>query len=53
MVVVDNARGLIGRAADIVVTSVIQTTAGKMFFGRLSGAEPAATKEAARSDQIG
>ncbi len=53
MVVVDNARGLIGRTADIVITSVIQTTAGKMFFGRLSGAEPSVPKEAARSDQIG
>ena len=39
MVVVDNARSLIGRSVEIVVTSVIQTTAGKMFFGRLSGAD--------------
>jgi uncharacterized protein YacL len=39
MVVVDNARSLIGRTVDIVVTSVIQTTAGKMFFGKLSGAD--------------
>ena len=36
MVVVDNARRLIGRNADIAVTSVLQTTAGKMIFGRLS-----------------
>src|SRR3989440_1450945 len=35
MVVVDNARRLIGRNADISVTSVLQTTAGKMIFGRL------------------
>ncbi|HEX8748081.1 MAG TPA: PIN domain-containing protein [Pyrinomonadaceae bacterium] len=35
MVVVDNARKLIGRNADIAVTSVLQTTAGKMIFGRL------------------
>ncbi len=34
MVVVDNARRLIGRTIDIVVTSVLQTTAGKMIFGR-------------------
>ena len=34
MVVVDNARRLIGRNADISVTSVLQTTAGKMIFGR-------------------
>jgi len=36
MVVVDNARKMIGKNADISVTSVLQTTAGKMIFGRLS-----------------
>ena len=36
MVVVDNARRLIGRNADVSVTSVLQTTAGKMIFGRIS-----------------
>ncbi len=35
MVVVDGARRMIGKSADIVVTSVHQTTAGKMIFGRL------------------
>lgn len=35
MVVVDEARRLIGKTADIAVTSVLQTTAGKMIFGRL------------------
>ncbi|MBX3299935.1 MAG: TRAM domain-containing protein [Acidobacteria bacterium] len=35
MVVVDNARRLIGKTADISVTSVLQTTAGKMIFGKL------------------
>jgi hypothetical protein len=35
MVVVDNARRLIGKNTDIAVTSVLQTTAGKMIFGRL------------------
>ena len=34
MVVVDNARRMIGKNIDIVVTSVLQTTAGKMIFGR-------------------
>jgi uncharacterized protein YacL len=33
MVVIDNARRLIGKTADIAVTSVLQTTAGKMIFG--------------------
>src|SRR5256884_5286180 len=48
MVVVDNARRLIGRNADIAVTSVLQTTAGKMIFGRLSE-EPEGTGNGERS----
>ncbi|HXJ11768.1 MAG TPA: PIN domain-containing protein [Candidatus Limnocylindrales bacterium] len=35
MVVVDGARRLINRTVEIVVTSVHQTPAGKMIFGRL------------------
>jgi uncharacterized protein YacL len=34
MVVVDNARKMISKTIDISVTSVLQTTAGKMIFGR-------------------
>lgn len=34
MVVVDNARRHISKTIDISVTSVLQTTAGKMIFGR-------------------
>jgi len=34
MVVVDNARRLISKNIDITVTSVLQTTAGKMIFGK-------------------
>jgi uncharacterized protein YacL len=34
MVVVDNARKMISKTIEIVVTSVLQTTAGKMIFGR-------------------
>jgi len=34
MVVIDNARRMISRTIDISVTSVLQTTAGKMIFGR-------------------
>lgn len=34
MVVVDNARGVIGKTVDITVTSVLQTTAGKMIFSK-------------------
>jgi uncharacterized protein YacL len=46
MVVVDNARKMISRTIEIVVTSVLQTTAGKMIFGRYIEAgmqAPAAT----------
>ena len=41
MVVVDNARKLIGKTIDVVVTSVLQTTAGKMIFGRFIDASTA------------
>ena len=34
MVVVDNARKVIGKTIDVSVTSVLQTTAGKMIFGK-------------------
>ncbi len=34
MVVIDNARKRIGRNLDVVVTSVLQTTAGRMIFSR-------------------
>ena len=43
MVVVDGARRLINKAVDIIVTSVHQTTAGKMIFGRVDD----------RSDAVG
>jgi len=34
MVVVDNAKRMISKTIDITVTSVLQTTAGKMIFGK-------------------
>jgi hypothetical protein len=47
MVVVDNARRMIGKTIATQVTSVLQTTAGKMIFGRFpeeaetaSGSQP-------------
>jgi uncharacterized protein YacL len=44
MVVVDNARRMIGKTIEIVVTSVLQTTAGKMIFGRyIEAAAPSAS----------
>jgi uncharacterized protein YacL len=49
MVVVDNARKMIGKNVDISVTSVLQTTAGKMIFGKFDerGAARAEAKAAA------
>lgn len=62
MVVVDGARRLINKSVDVIVTSVHQTTAGKMIFGRLEergeqAAQPlrqnAAAAGAGRSDSSG
>ena len=58
MVVVDGARRFINKNVDMIVTSVHQTTAGKMIFGRMDDrAEPtapvarqAAAAGASRSD---
>ncbi|HVP43828.1 MAG TPA: PIN domain-containing protein [Terriglobales bacterium] len=54
MVVVDNARKMIGKNIDIAVTSVLQTTAGKMIFGKFDerSAATATPREAvpARAD---
>jgi uncharacterized protein YacL len=52
MVVVDNARSKIGRNLDIIVTSVLQTTAGRMIFGRHAeaGAAAAPSGNAERED---
>src|SRR5229473_2044706 len=53
MVVVDGARRMINRSVDVIVTSVHQTTAGKMIFGRLEErAEQAAPalRQAAAAD---
>lgn len=36
MVVVDHAKALVGQTVDVVVTSAIQTAAGKMFFAKLA-----------------
>ena len=40
MVVVDGGRRAINKTVDIIVTSVHQTTAGKMIFGRYDDREP-------------
>jgi uncharacterized protein YacL len=43
MVVVDNAKKMISKTVDISVTSVLQTTAGKMIFGKFDERIHAAT----------
>ncbi len=40
MVVVDNAKKMISKTIDIAVTSVLQTTAGKMIFGKYDDRRP-------------
>jgi uncharacterized protein YacL len=59
MVVVDNARKMIGKTIDISVTSVLQTTAGKMIFGKWderafvrTDARPASVAAAASSSEV-
>jgi len=49
MVVVDGARRLINRTVDILVTSVHQTPAGKMIFGRLDERADSGSVRAAAS----
>jgi uncharacterized protein YacL len=52
MVVVDNARRMIGKTIATQVTSVLQTTAGKMIFGRFpEEAEAAAAAQQNRQDR--
>jgi len=51
MVVVDNARKMISRTIEIVVTSVLQTTAGKMIFGRYIEAGVSAQAAAAAAPE--
>ncbi len=41
MIVVDSARHLIGETVDVLVTSVLQTAAGRMIFAKLKNAERA------------
>lgn len=48
MVVVDGARRMINKTVDITVTSVHQTTAGKMIFGRLDDRGEAPTSRVAQ-----
>src|SRR5262245_1926350 len=51
MVVVDNARKMISKTIDVVVTSVLQTTAGKMIFGRYIDPNVAQQSQASASER--
>ncbi len=56
MVVVDNARSRIGKNLEVVVTSVLQTTAGRMIFGRVAegsqGVAPGGRPDLGDEDQV-
>lgn len=49
MVVVDNARKMISKTIDVAVTSVLQTTAGRMIFGRYTEDRPRIVEQVAQS----
>jgi uncharacterized protein YacL len=51
MVVVDNAKKMISKTIDISVTSVLQTTAGKMIFGKYDERMHAAAAGAERHER--
>ncbi len=51
MVVIDEARALIGRNVDIVVTSLLQTTAGKMIFGKVARVPSSSYQDVQRSER--
>jgi uncharacterized protein YacL len=44
MVVVENARGLIGEELTVEVTSILQTSAGRMIFGQQKGGKTRSSK---------
>jgi uncharacterized protein YacL len=53
MVVVDNAKRMISKTIDVTVTSVLQTTAGKMIFGKLDERAPALAAERRKEQAVG
>ncbi|MEW6127599.1 MAG: PIN domain-containing protein [Acidobacteriota bacterium] len=52
MVVIDNARRMIGKNVDVAVTSVLQTTAGKMIFGRFNEDGRATVREEVKAPTV-
>lgn len=53
MVVVENARELVGREVRLSVTSVLQTSAGRMIFGRLDRGSDHAAGRSSRKNGSG
>ena len=45
MVVIDNSKHLIGQAVKVIVTSVLQTSAGRMIFAKLEDGDKGAWKK--------
>ncbi len=48
MVVVEQGRGVIGREVDVVITSALQTSAGRMIFAKLEDGSPVGGKGGGR-----
>ena len=44
MVVCEQASGLIGKEVDVIVTSMLQNSAGRMIFGRLMNSPVTASR---------
>ena len=51
MVVVDEGKKIIGKELDVVVTSVLQTTAGRMIFAQPKDEESVSKKAATRTEK--
>lgn len=49
MLVVENARRMVGREIEMTVTSTLQTSAGRMIFGRYSGSGDSGNHDTTRS----
>ena len=50
MIVVDNSRRFIGKNIEVIVTSVLQTSAGRMIFGNMKEAEVAEPARGERAE---
>lgn len=52
MVVVDGAKFLIGKSAPIIITSIMQTNAGRLVFGKLIEPEPEENRPGSSPTQV-